>query len=98
MLISLRYSLAALASATVLISSSALAERCNPPYKTCGESPLTYECPPCPPGGPHLVTDMDWSPQEKAEKDRAFKDMRMDDLGAEMRIVFEKIEPDGNPK
>jgi hypothetical protein len=40
------------------LSAPAIADdACNPPksHLQCGHSPVTYECPPCPPGGIHFA-------------------------------------------
>lgn len=52
--------LSPVAAASLLIAATfanpAVAkERCNPPHLQCGQSPITYECPPCPPGGIQLA-------------------------------------------
>lgn len=41
----------------IVQSTPALAERCSKPSRplTCGQAPLTYECPPCPPSGVGLA-------------------------------------------
>ena len=78
------YFRSALASLAIASAAQAAAERCNPPYKICGQDEgLTYECPPCPPGGPHWIVKSDenraWS-----EKERAFKLDRAKEVGDAM--------------
>ena len=41
--------------AAAIAGPAAAKERCNPPHLQCGQSPITYECPPCPPGGIQLA-------------------------------------------
>jgi hypothetical protein len=53
------------ASAVILVgintSTGTLAagEKCNPPHKQCGDAPLVYQCPPCPPPGIQMATPVE---------------------------------------
>jgi hypothetical protein len=50
-----RAAIAGLLAGTVLSASAPAAQPCYPKQTLCGTEPLTYQCPPCPPGSVHLA-------------------------------------------